>query len=446
MRFPRVHSRRARRPARLLPLAALLSLVLVSVQCGEDTPTETDPIPTKLGFRTQSGDVMAGDVITPAVQVAVEDDDGSTVASSTAGVTLVITPGTGAAGAMLGGTLTRAAVGGVATFDDLTVDEAGTGYTLTATAADLVSAISSAFDVAPVPTFVSLQSDPGDWIGAGGTYRYTRANAVITIDTSARMFHIQVAGDESWWAYVQVPDTLTRLTPGMYANVTRYPFNDPGEGGLMVWGESRACNTLTGWFAIDDVRYAGATLTAIDLRFEQHCEGQTPALHGTIHWYAGDPTEPPGPVNPIPLLWQPAVGATPATGNWVYLVSDAGDYIGQGQTLTYTPDNTTIDVAAESTHVSITVESWFGDFAAMAPLSAVARGYYPGLKRWPFHNPAKGGLSWAGQGRGCNALTGWFVIDQVTYSGDTLTGVDLRFEQHCEGDTPALRGAVHWRM
>jgi hypothetical protein len=284
VRPPRVPSRRARKPAHLLPLAALLSLLLGSVQCGGDTPTETDPIPTKLEFRTQPGDVMAGDVITPAIQVAVEDDDGSTVAGSTAAITLVIAPGTGAAGAVLGGTLTRAAIGGIATFDDLTVDEAGTGYTLTATAPDLASAIGSAFDVAPVPTFVSLRSDPGDWIGAGGTYRYTQANAVITIDTNARMFHIQVAGDESWWANVQVPDTLARLTPGMYANVTRYPFNDPGEGGLMVWGESRACNTLTGWFAIDDVRYAGDTLTGVDLRFEQHCEGDTPALHGAVHW------------------------------------------------------------------------------------------------------------------------------------------------------------------
>ena len=26
------------------------------------------------------------------------------------------------------------------------------------------------------------------------------------------------------------------------------------------------------------------SLTAIDLRFEQHCEGNSPALHGKIHW------------------------------------------------------------------------------------------------------------------------------------------------------------------
>jgi hypothetical protein len=27
-----------------------------------------------------------------------------------------------------------------------------------------------------------------------------------------------------------------------------------------------------------------AELIAIDLRFEQHCEGAAPALHGQIHW------------------------------------------------------------------------------------------------------------------------------------------------------------------
>ena len=39
---------------------------------------------------------------------------------------------------------------------------------------------------------------------------------------------------------------------------------------------------------------------------------------------------------------------------------------------------------------------------------------------------------------------GWFVVDAVTYVGDTLTAIDLRFEQHCEGHAPALRGEIHW--
>ena len=70
------------------------------------------------------------------------------------------------------------------------------------------------------------------------------------------------------------------------------------------------------------------------------------------------------------------------------------------------------------------------------------------LQRYPFHNVTKGGLNWSGDGRGCNRLTGWFVIDRVTYSDSTLTAIDLRFEQRCDdrlpyGDLePALRGPM----
>jgi hypothetical protein len=54
------------------------------------------------------------------------------------------------------------------------------------------------------------------------------------------------------------------------------------------------------------------------------------------------------------------------------------------------------------------------------------------------------GMSWSGEGRVCDTLTGWFVVDSVTYVGETLTAIDLRFEQHCEGTAPALYGKIHW--
>ena len=63
----------------------------------------------------------------------------------------------------------------------------------------------------------------------------------------------------------------------------------------------------------------------------------------------------------------------------------------------------------------------------MNSLSRIETGYYPDLERFPFHNPAKGGLSWTGEGRGCNTLRGWFAVDRVTYSGSTLTAIELRF-------------------
>ena len=88
---------------------------------------------------------------------------------------------------------------------------------------------------------------------------------------------------------------------------------------------------------------------------------------------------------------------------------------------------------------------WFGDFKAMDNLAQLQPGYYGNLLRYPFHNPARGGLSWSGQGRGCNTLTGWFVVDSVAYSSGVLSAIDLRFEQHCEGGTAALHGQIRWR-
>ena len=40
----------------------------------------------------------------------------------------------------------------------------------------------------------------------------------------------------------------------------------------------------------------------------------------------------------------------------------------------------------------------------MSTLGQLQRGYYADLRRYPFHNPAKGGLDWFGEGRGCNTL------------------------------------------
>jgi hypothetical protein len=78
----------------------------------------------------------------------------------------------------------------------------------------------------------------------------------------------------------------------------------------------------------------------------------------------------------------------------------------------------------------------------MNSLTRLQVGYYDDLRRYPFHNPTKGGLNWSGEGRGCNTLTGWFAIDAVTYENGQLTAIELRFEQHCEGGAPALHGAI----
>jgi hypothetical protein len=105
----------------------------------------------KLVFTTQPSNVGVNSPISPAVTVQVQDAVGNLVSSN---AQVVLTLGGNPTGATLSGTTTRAAAGGTATFDNLRINKAGTGYTLTATSpSGLIGASSAAFNVTnPGPT------------------------------------------------------------------------------------------------------------------------------------------------------------------------------------------------------------------------------------------------------------------------------------------------------
>jgi hypothetical protein len=98
-----------------------------------------------LVLKVQPSNVTAGNVITPAVQVQVQDTLGNVDSSFTASVTVAIS--TNPVGGKLSGTTSVAPVNGVALFGDLTIDKAGTAYTLSATAPGATGAVSASFDV-----------------------------------------------------------------------------------------------------------------------------------------------------------------------------------------------------------------------------------------------------------------------------------------------------------
>lgn len=82
--------------------------------------------------------------------VAITNSIGAVDTSNgTALVTASITTGTGAAGAVLGGTVTRSAVGGYVNFSDLEIDLQGTGYTLTFSNGTFGTVVSGTFNVGP---------------------------------------------------------------------------------------------------------------------------------------------------------------------------------------------------------------------------------------------------------------------------------------------------------
>jgi hypothetical protein len=88
----------------------------------------------QLDFQTEPGTGAAGAPLAP-VRIEVQNDQGGTVTIGTIPVTIELAGNP--TGAVLSGTRTVNALNGVASFTDLTVNQAGIGYTLRATSGTL---------------------------------------------------------------------------------------------------------------------------------------------------------------------------------------------------------------------------------------------------------------------------------------------------------------------
>jgi hypothetical protein len=104
----------------------------------------------KLAFIMQPSNTAANKSIAPAVQVAIEDANGSIVAGATNPIVIAI--GTNPGPGTLVGTPTGNPANGIATFSNLMIGTVANGYTLTATAAGLTTAISTTFNITPAAT------------------------------------------------------------------------------------------------------------------------------------------------------------------------------------------------------------------------------------------------------------------------------------------------------
>ena len=140
------------------------------------------------------------------------------------------------------------------------------------------------------------------------------------------------------------------------------------------------------------------------------------------------------------LFVAPAVSAQSS----LVFTGDAGDYISQGQTWSYTDG---VDGTASSdlrvVHVAVWTDTWWNlEFAAPAG-SQLLPGVYEGATRYPFQADHTPGLSLSGDGRGCNTLTGRFEVHEAEYGPfGYLVRFRASFEQHCEGGETAAWGEV----
>ena len=306
-------------------------------------------------------------------------------------------------------------------------------------------AISPPAPPAGATTYFSIIGQPGDYI-VGATSRVdVRANAAFsaTVDAARSTVTINVEpADSTNWSIVLAAKQGSQLVPGTYELARR--FSSATNPGLDFTGNGRGCNQTTGGFVVHEAQFSGAnTVERFRVTFEQHCEGGTAAAFGDISLVAPFGPAPPGPPPP-PAPPSP----TPATTTFSY-VSDAGDYIGGGQTATYTVANAAFSAITSNAarHLTVSVNlgfpsSWTLSFDAPIGQRLVA-GVYAGATRYPFQSAVAPGLDFSGMGRGCNQLTGQFVIYEIQYGpGDTIERLRATFEQHCEGAVPALRGDV----
>ncbi|HKP29758.1 MAG TPA: Ig-like domain-containing protein [Gemmatimonadales bacterium] len=131
---------------RVTAISAGLTVITATVEGKSGTANvSVDALPaSQLDFQNQPGTGAAGSPI-PPVRVEVQNSQGGTVSEGTMSITLALADNP--TGATLSGTLTVVASNGVATFSNLRINEAGSGYTLRATAGTLTPAESSPFAI-----------------------------------------------------------------------------------------------------------------------------------------------------------------------------------------------------------------------------------------------------------------------------------------------------------
>jgi hypothetical protein len=230
------------------------------------------------------------------------------------------------------------------------------------------------------------------------------------------------SGSEVWRINLAAPSGET-LHPGTYYNAERAGFRTGRAPGLDVNGDGRGCNDVYGNFAINQIATdSSGNVTLLDATFTQNCEsGTAPPLNGIVRYQMQ------------PLTYS--------------FVSDAGDYIGQGATKSYTGATTIFGLSGSLSNLTFTVsglrDTWRVQLVAPQGQQLQAGTTYSGATRAPIQGTGPG-LSVSGDSRGCNTLTGDFTVNAIQAdSQGNVTALAATFNQHCEGAAPGLHGTIN---
>ena len=146
-----------------------------------------------------------------------------------------------------------------------------------------------------------LAGDDGDYILGANSYSYSATDG-ISVSGGLDGIHASVMTDETWWSLDIAPADGDILQAGRtYTGATRASFAQPGEPGLDLYGTGRGCNQLTGTFTVNEIVADGlGDVLALNVTFEQHCEGRRPAAYGSLAWHSTMPPQTLPPTVPGP--------------------------------------------------------------------------------------------------------------------------------------------------
>ena len=301
-----------------------------------------------------------------------------------------------------------------------------------------------------VVTRLQMTSDPGNFVGNGQTYDYLLTDGTFNANTtySGNLVTIGFHNLSHSWTLNFAAPSGERLEVGTYSGATRYPFNSADTAGLDVSGDGRGSNTLTGTFAIKEITFAPTgELIGFWATFDQYAEQSPAGLHGEIQYNATlNPTIVAESANQQ-IANQP-VAADPDVVTQLVMISDRGDYVGDGQSYRYSISNGRFTAYGNSTLVSITFQSdtdfWNLYFTSPAG-EPLAVGTYNAAAGFPFDPSVTPGFSIFGNGRSGGTTASSFTIREIAFAPTgELRRFWATFEQHAELATPALHGVIQY--
>jgi WD40 repeat protein len=297
----------------------------------------------------------------------------------------------------------------------------------------------SALVVPTTGSFLYMNSQPGDYIGAGAEWLYATPATTVwaSLAQGGRTFTSRfLEGTAHQWSVDMVAPQGQALGIGSYPGAIRAAVSSTTPG-LQVSGEGRGCNTLTGRFDVTKLSFSpSGVLLLFEATFEQHCEGAAPALFGHVR-YEDDMT--PGVTLPAGAI------TVPTSGQFVYLNNTRGyELLFTSADSTFAPweklfqgENLFHVFAVQGNHLH-TASIQIGG----APGQPLAVGQYVRAVRGvpPAGTPL---LDVGADGQGCSQLTGKFDVEELSFAPTgELTVFQATFEQRCVNTINVLFGRV----